>query len=51
MLALNKIHNNPATSTYLLEQSAHVTAAFDIPANSTNGENLVVTNLNSSNFA
>jgi hypothetical protein len=32
-------------------QSAHVTAAFDILANSTNGENLVVTNLHSSNFA
>jgi hypothetical protein len=32
-------------------QSALVTAAFDIPANSTNGKNLVVTNLHSSNFA
>jgi hypothetical protein len=32
-------------------QSALVTTAFDIPAYSTNGENLVVTNLHSTNFA
>jgi type III secretory pathway lipoprotein EscJ len=32
-------------------QSARVTVAFDLSANSTSGENLVVTNLHSSNFA
>jgi hypothetical protein len=35
---------------FFLIQSVRVTAAFDIPANSTNGKNLVVTNLHSSNF-
>jgi hypothetical protein len=32
-------------------QSARVTAVFDLLAYSTNGENLVVTNLHSTNFA
>jgi hypothetical protein len=32
-------------------QSARITAAFDLPAYTTKGENLVVTNLDGTNFA
>jgi 4-hydroxybenzoate polyprenyltransferase len=36
--------------TFVDMQSARITTAFDLPAYSTNGENLVVTNLHSTNF-
>jgi hypothetical protein len=50
MMSIEEFSEN-VLAMVLHVQSALVTTAFDIPAYSTNGENLVATNLHSTNFA